>query len=53
MTALANTVKSDPAVDAVMAFNGGGFGRALNTGNMFITLGVSCRASRSSQRSSS
>ena len=38
MTALANTVKSDPAVDAVMAFNGGGFGRALNTGNMFITL---------------
>ena len=38
MTALANTVKSDPAVAAVMAFNGGGFGRALNTGNMFITL---------------
>jgi len=38
MLALANTVKSDPAVDAVMAFNGGGFGRALNTGNMFITL---------------
>ena len=29
MTALANTVKSDPAVDAVMAFNGGGFGRAI------------------------
>jgi multidrug efflux pump len=38
MMALASTVKSDPAVDAVMAFNGGGFGRALNTGNMFITL---------------
>ena len=38
MTALANTVKRDPAVAAVMAFNGGGFGRALNTGNMFITL---------------
>ena len=38
MTALAHTVASDPAVDAVMAFNGGGFGRALNTGNMFITL---------------
>jgi multidrug efflux pump len=38
MLALANTVKTDPAVDAVMAFNGGGFGRALNTGNMFITL---------------
>jgi multidrug efflux pump len=39
MTQLASTVKNDPAVDAVMAFNGGGFGgRPLNTGNMFITL---------------
>ena len=35
---LASTVLQDPAVDAVMGFNGGGFGRALNTGNMFITL---------------
>ena len=38
MTQLASTVKNDAAVDAVMAFNGGGFGRPLNTGNMFITL---------------
>ena len=35
---LAKTVIEDPAVNAVMGFNGGGFGRALNTGNMFITL---------------
>ena len=35
---LAKTVIEDPAVDAVMGFNGGGFGRALNTGNMFLTL---------------
>jgi multidrug efflux pump len=38
ITQLANAVLEDPAVDAVMAFNGGGFGRPLNTGNMFITL---------------
>jgi multidrug efflux pump len=39
MTQLARTVLEDPAVDAVMGFNGGGFGgRALNTGNMFIAL---------------
>jgi len=38
ITQLAQTVLQDPAVDAVMGFNGGGFGRALNTGNMFITL---------------
>jgi multidrug efflux pump len=38
ITQLANIVKSDPAVDAVMGFNGGGLGRALNTGNMFVTL---------------
>src|SRR5437867_2072235 len=38
VTQLATTVLEDPAVDAVMGFNGGGFGRPLNTGNMFITL---------------
>jgi multidrug efflux pump len=38
ITQLASTVLEDPAVDAVMAFNGGGLGRALNTGNMFLTL---------------
>ena len=38
ITQLATTVLEDPAVDAVMGFNGGGFGRPLNTGNMFITL---------------
>jgi len=38
ITQLASTVLEDPAVDAVMGFNGGGFGRALNTGNMFLTL---------------
>jgi multidrug efflux pump len=39
ITQLAKTVLQDPAVDAVMAFNGGGFGgRPLNAGNMFITL---------------
>jgi multidrug efflux pump len=38
ITQLANTVLEDPAVDAVMGFNGGGFGRPLNTGNMFLTL---------------
>ncbi|HEY7317906.1 MAG TPA: efflux RND transporter permease subunit, partial [Candidatus Binatia bacterium] len=39
MTELASTVGNDPGVDAVMAFNGGGFnGRPLNQGNMFITL---------------
>ena len=39
MTQLAATVKNDPAVAAVMAFNGGGFnGRPLNAGNMFIAL---------------
>jgi multidrug efflux pump len=39
MTELASTVGKDPGVDAVMAFNGGGFGgRPLNQGNMFITL---------------
>jgi multidrug efflux pump len=35
---LAKIVLSDPAVDAVMGFNGGGLGRALNTGSMYITL---------------
>ena len=38
ITQLASTVLEDPAVSAVMGFNGGGFGRALNTGNMFLTL---------------
>src|SRR5262244_252674 len=38
ITQLAKIVLSEPAVDAVMGFNGGGFGRALNTGNMFVTL---------------
>jgi multidrug efflux pump len=39
MTELAGTVGKDPGVDAVMAFNGGGFGsRPLNQGNMFVTL---------------
>src|SRR2546430_3668876 len=38
ITQLATTVLEDPAVDAVMGFNGGGFGRPLNTGNMFLTL---------------
>src|SRR4029453_18370622 len=39
ITQLAETVIEDPAVDSVMAFNGGGFGgRPLNTGNMFLTL---------------
>ncbi len=39
MTELASTVGKDPGVDAVMAFNGGGFGgRPQNQGNMFITL---------------
>jgi multidrug efflux pump len=39
MTELASTVGQDPGVDAVMAFNGGGFGgRPQNQGNMFITL---------------
>ncbi|HEY1373081.1 MAG TPA: multidrug efflux RND transporter permease subunit [Candidatus Binatia bacterium] len=38
ITQLAQIVMEDPAVSAVMTFNGGGFGRALNTGNMFITL---------------
>ena len=39
ITQLATTVLEDPAVDAAMAFNGGGFGgRGLNTGNMFLTL---------------
>ena len=39
MTQLAKLVLEDPAVDSVMAFNGGGFGgRPLNTGNMFMTL---------------
>ena len=35
---LANITAADPAVDAVMGFNGGGFGKSLNTGTMFITL---------------
>ena len=39
ITELAKIVLADPAVDAVMGFNGGGFGgRPLNAGNMFITL---------------
>ena len=39
ITQLAETVIEDPAVDSVMAFNGGGFGgRPLNTGSMFLTL---------------
>ncbi len=39
ITELAKIVLADPAVESVMAFNGGGFGgRPLNTGNMFITL---------------
>jgi multidrug efflux pump len=39
ITQLAETVVEDPAVDSVMAFNGGGFGgRPLNTGSMFLTL---------------
>ena len=38
MTQLAETVLEDPAVESVMGFNGGGFGRALNTGNMFLAL---------------
>jgi multidrug efflux pump len=39
ITQLARIVLADPAVDAVMGFNGGGFGgRPLNAGNMFITL---------------
>ena len=38
ITQLASTALEDPAVSAVMGFNGGGFGRALNTGNMFLTL---------------
>jgi multidrug efflux pump len=39
ITDLAKIVLQDPAVDAVMGFNGGGFGgRPLNTGNMFLTL---------------
>jgi multidrug efflux pump len=38
MTQLAETVLEDSAVESVMGFNGGGFGRALNTGNMFLAL---------------
>jgi multidrug efflux pump len=38
ITQLAKLVVEDPAVDSVMAFNGGGLGRPLNTGNMFMTL---------------
>ena len=39
ITQLAKIVLQDPAIDAVMGFNGGGFGgRPLNAGNMFITL---------------
>jgi multidrug efflux pump len=39
MAELAKLVLEDPAVESVMAFNGGGFGgRPLNTGNMFMTL---------------
>jgi multidrug efflux pump len=39
ITQLADIVGKDPDVAAVLAFNGGGYGgRALNTGNMFITL---------------
>ena len=38
ITQLAKLVLEDPAVDSVMAFNGGGLGRPLNTGSMFITL---------------
>jgi multidrug efflux pump len=38
ITELASTVLEDPAVESVMGFSGGGFGRALNTGNMFLTL---------------
>ena len=39
ITQLANTVTKASEVDAVVAFNGGGFGgRGLNTGSMFMTL---------------
>jgi multidrug efflux pump len=38
ITQLSQIVAEDPAVAGVMAFNGGGFGRALNTGSMFVTL---------------
>jgi multidrug efflux pump len=39
ITQLANTVTKASDVDAVVAFNGGGFGgRGLNTGSMFMTL---------------
>jgi multidrug efflux pump subunit AcrB len=38
ITQLAKITAADPAVDAVMGFNGGGFGKLLNTGTMFITL---------------
>ncbi len=38
ITELAGTVLQDPAVGAVMGFNGGGGGKALNTGTMFVAL---------------
>jgi multidrug efflux pump len=38
LTQLAQTVMADPAVDAVMGFNGGGLGRPLNTGSVFVAL---------------
>ena len=38
ITALANVVKNDPAVDTIQAFSGGGGGTTTNTGRCFISL---------------
>jgi multidrug efflux pump len=35
---LANIVKTDPAVDTIQAFSGGGGGTTVNTGRCFMTL---------------
>jgi multidrug efflux pump len=38
ITALAAIVKTDPAVDTIQAFSGGGGGTTVNTGRCFISL---------------
>jgi multidrug efflux pump len=38
LTEVAKIIQSDPAVDTVMGFSGGGSGSTTNTGRMFISL---------------